>query len=79
MFKKHQNFKKIVIFAIFVCFIIMAFTGTLKFRELLRPFNIPYSQLPMRQVSTLHDWTGITLILLIIIHLIFQRLWFKKK
>jgi hypothetical protein len=55
-----------------LCFIIVALTGVLKFRELLRPFNIPYDKLPMKQVSILHDWTGIILILLIFMHFVFQ-------
>ena len=65
--------KKLLIITMFVCFIILALTGILKFRELLRPFNIPYDKLPMQQVSILHDWTGIILILLIFMHLVFQR------
>lgn len=65
--------KKLLIITMFVCFIILALTGILKFRELLRPFNIPYDKLPMQQVSILHDWTGIILILLIFTHLVFQR------
>jgi predicted ferric reductase len=52
---------------------IMALTGILKFRELLRPFNIPYDKLPMQQIYILHDWTGLILILLIFTHLIFPR------
>lgn len=67
--------KKILIIAMLVCFIIMALTGILKSRELLRPLNIPYDKLPMARISTLHDWTGIILVLLIIIHLIFNRAW----
>jgi cytochrome b subunit of formate dehydrogenase len=71
--------KKILTFAMFLCFIIIALTGILKFRELLRPLNIPYDQLPMKQISLFHDWIGIIFIFLIIIHLIFQKLWFKKR
>ena len=70
--------KKIVISGMVACFIVMTFTGILKFRELLQPFHIPYDQLPMRQISVLHDWTGVIFILLIIIHLILQRKWFAS-
>lgn len=66
--------KKLLIITMFVCFIILALTGILKFRELLRPFNIPYDKLPMQQVSILHDWTGIILILLIFMHLVFKEI-----
>ena len=62
-----------------LCFIIVALTGFLKFRELLRPFNIPYNKLPMKQVSILHDWTGILLILLVFTHFVFQRSINSKK
>lgn len=64
--------KKLLIIAMILCFIIVALTGVLKFRELLRPFNIPYDKLPMKQVSILHDWTGLILILLIFMHFVFQ-------
>lgn len=62
-----------------VCFTVLALAGILKFRELLRPFNIPYNQLPMKQISILHDWAGITLIFLILIHVFIQRSWFASK
>ena len=62
-----------------ICFTFSALTGILKFRELLRPLNIPYENLPIKQISILHDWAGVILVLLIIIHLIFQRAWFKKR
>jgi cytochrome b subunit of formate dehydrogenase len=74
-----NNFKKTLIFTMILCFIVMATTGILKFRELLRPLNIPYDQLPMKQISLFHDWVGIIFIFLIIIHLFLQRLWFKKR
>lgn len=67
--------KKILVFIMFVGFIFLASTGILKFRELLRPFNIPYDRLPMRQISTFHDWTGASLVFLTIIYLVF----FQKK
>jgi len=67
--------KKILISAMVLCFTVLSLAGILKFRELLKPFNIPYDKLPMSRISTLHDWAGIILIFLILIHLIIQ---FKK-
>lgn len=61
-----------------ICFTVLASAGILKFRELLRPFDIPYNKLPMRQISVLHDWAGVVLIFLIFIHLFTQRSWFVK-
>ncbi|MFA6184776.1 MAG: molybdopterin-dependent oxidoreductase [Candidatus Shapirobacteria bacterium] len=68
--------KKILIIAIVICFTVLSLAGILKFHELLKPFNIPYNNLPMSQISVLHDWAGLTLIFLILIHLIVQRSWF---
>jgi hypothetical protein len=64
--------KKILISAMVICFLVLSLSGILKFRELLKPLNIPYDKLPMSQISILHDWTGIIFIFLILIHLIIQ-------
>jgi uncharacterized membrane protein len=71
--KKISTSKKILIPIMIACFAIMFLTGILKFRELLRPFNIPYNQLPMQQISVVHDRAGVLLLLLIIVHLILNR------
>ena len=63
--------------AMTVTFIVMLLTGILKFRELLRPFNIPYDQLPMQQISVIHDRAGVLLIVLIIGHLMLNRRRFR--
>lgn len=70
--------KKILIIAMVLCFFVIALTGILKFRELLRPFNIPFDKLPIQQISILHDWAGIALVFLIVLHLIYQKTWFKR-
>lgn len=74
--KKDSLTKKIVISAMILAFIIGASTGILKFRELLRPFNIPYDKLPMQQISVWHDWANFIFVFLIFIHLFLQRFWF---
>ncbi len=64
-----------LIIAMILCFLVMAITWVLKFRELLRPLNIPYDKLPMQQITILHDRTGIIILILIVIHLIVKRGW----
>ncbi len=54
-------------------FITLVFTGLMKFPELqifLGLYNYP---LPWRTISYLHDWSGVALSLLIIIHLWLNR------
>jgi hypothetical protein len=57
-------------------FSVMAFTGILKSRELLRPLSIPYDKLPMDKISNAHDVAGPILILTIILHLLLKKYWF---
>ena len=59
-----------------VCFIILAGTGIIKHRELLKMFGVTNNLLPMKEISILHDWAGVALIILIVLHLIVQRGWF---
>lgn len=74
--KKRGWQKNLLISAMLICFIVLAFTGILKFREILRYLHIPYDKLPNYQISTIHDWSGLILIILILLHLILQRSWF---
>jgi hypothetical protein len=51
-------------------FLSLAVTGIIKFPGLMQKFGISYIQLPMTQISFVHDWSGILLILLVAAHLI---------
>jgi hypothetical protein len=60
-------------------FISLVLTGLLKFPELqvfLGLFNYP---LPWRTLSYLHDWSGVVLGALILIHLWLNRRWFAAE
>jgi cytochrome b subunit of formate dehydrogenase len=58
-----------------ITFILTALTGILKFPGLIFKFGLTYKDLPMKTLSTIHDWSGIIMVLLVLIHLIFHFKW----
>ncbi|MFC1691302.1 DUF4405 domain-containing protein [Nanoarchaeota archaeon] len=52
-----------------ITFISVATTGIIKFPGLLSKFSISYRNLPMRQISILHDWSGIVMAALVLVHI----------
>jgi hypothetical protein len=54
---------------------ISAVTGFLKFTLLMRTFGLTGIVLPLAQMSDIHDWSGITLSLLVLVHLFLNRAW----
>jgi hypothetical protein len=53
-----------------VAFILVAITGILKF-----PGWFGYLQLPWRTLSKIHDWSGITMAVLVLVHLVLHWNW----
>jgi hypothetical protein len=53
-----------------ISLISVALTGLIKFPGLLRFFGINYLQLPIGIISLIHDWSGIVLSALVLLHLI---------
>ena len=58
-----------------IAFITMFITGLTKFPGLLQSFGINRSNLPMGDISKLHDWTGITMLALVSMHLLLNWKW----
>ena len=62
-----------------IVFAVVAVIGILKFPGLIPYFGMSYMLLPIGDLSTLHDWLGMTLIVLIIVHVsINWRLLWRK-
>ena len=66
-------FKRFVIISMFLDFIALAVTGIVKFPELQRYLIFIYKYLPASRISMIHEFSGIILFLLIIIHLFLKR------
>ncbi len=67
------NLKKLLILLLVVTFFISLITGLIKFPEFQRFFSFVYNYTSAAKISWLHDFSGLTFIALIILHLIVQR------
>ena len=56
-------------------FTLLFFTGILKFPRLLPSLGLRHAFLPMNTISLVHDWSGITLGILIMLHLALHCRW----
>lgn len=60
-----------------IFFISLFITGIIKFPGLLQTLNIGiyHRDLPMYEINAIHDWSGITLGVLVFIHLMLHWNW----
>lgn len=60
-----------------ISFLIVTVTGIVKFGKLLGAvgINLTYSELPMKTISAWHDWSGVALVFLVLVHLILNFDW----
>jgi len=61
-----------------IAFLFVLITGILKYPGLLPAFGIYHSELPMAQISRLHDWSGIILATLVFLHLALHWTWIVR-
>ncbi|NYT08021.1 MAG: DUF4405 domain-containing protein [Methanomicrobiales archaeon] len=67
--------KYIVDVGLAVSFILCFITGVIKFPGFLRAIDATHRVLPMRDLTIIHDWTGILMGLLVAVHLILNYRW----
>lgn len=65
-----KKFRQVLFYLLLVSFLILAVTGILKFPELQKFFSFIYTFIPPSAVTFFHDWSGIILTLLIILHIV---------
>ena len=65
--------RRSVIIAMFFDFLVLACTGLVRFPELRRYFLFVYDYFSAGTISWLHDWSGLLLLFLIIVHLVLKR------
>ena len=58
-----------------IVFLFSFVTGFFKFMVLMRAFGLVDIVLPLALMSDIHDWAGITLGFLVLIHLVLNRAW----
>lgn len=68
--------QKINIISLLLSFFVLASTGVIKFLAIYNIFNFEYEIISRYTFNILHDWSGIILVLFIIIHLLFKNQYF---
>ena len=53
-------------------------TGLLKFPELIRYIALSGLVLPYNEISFAHDWSGVILVVLVVIHVAFNGRWLDR-
>ena len=61
--------------ALFITAVICIVTGLIKFPELIRFVALPGLVLPFNGISLAHDWSGVLLLVLVILHLALNWKW----
>ena len=77
-FKTENKLKNLLIILLLASFFVNMVTGLIKFPELQRYFLFVYDHISASGLSMIHDYSGLLLIILIIIHLIVKRRWLMK-
>ncbi|MBU0530203.1 MAG: DUF4405 domain-containing protein [Nanoarchaeota archaeon] len=63
-----------------ISFIMVFITGVIKFPGLLSYLGISYASIPIGDISTLHNWSGIFMAVLVFIHLALHwRILFRRR
>jgi hypothetical protein len=58
-----------------ISFILVFITGVIKFPELIRYLGLRHRDIPMYEITLIHDWSGIFMGILVFIHLLLHWKW----
>jgi hypothetical protein len=53
-----------------ISFLLSFFTGIIKWPGLIQKFGLTPQELPMRTLSSIHDWSGLVMGLLVFVHIV---------
>jgi hypothetical protein len=67
--------KYIVDVGLAISFILCFVTGVIKFPGFIRAIGATHRVLPMRDLTLIHDWTGVLMGLLVLAHLVLNYRW----
>ena len=74
---KKQVIKYIVDIGLLISFLIVTITGIFKFPGIREHLGCVYEVIPRAQMAMIHDWSGVALVVLVLIHLILNFNWIK--
>ena len=61
-----------------ISFLVLALTGLFKWPSLMMNFSGVYGIIDFRLMSKIHDWSGVVLVLFILVHLCLNWTWIKS-
>lgn len=72
-----NKIKYFVDIGMFTSFILVFVTGIIKFGKFLKAIgiNLNYKELPMKEITMIHDWSGVFMGIFILVHLILNFDW----
>lgn len=71
-----------------ISFLMVSITGIIKFPRIIRYIGLRHKDIPIGTISSIHDWSGLIMVMLVLVHLILHFNWivcmtknifFKKK
>ncbi len=65
----------IVDLGLIVSFLAAFITGLIKFPGLLRSLGVETAGIPFREISRLHDWSGLVMGILVLVHIALNLSW----
>jgi hypothetical protein len=77
-FDLKKNLKNLLTASLFLVFLSSLITGLIKFPEFQKFFSYVFNYTSVAKISWLHDFSGLALIILIVIHLIMKRKGLKE-
>ena len=73
--KKRTVVNYFVDIGMLIAFVLVVITGIFKWPSLLPALGIPYSAVPLAAFTYIHDWAGLILSILAIIHVVLHWKW----
>jgi len=74
-----NNLKQFLTFLMLISFLILAVTGIVRVPEIQRYFLFIYNYIPASKLAFVHDWSGVVTVVLVFVHLFFERRWFASR
>ena len=71
-----NSLKPFLTFLMLASFLVLAVTGIVRVPEIQRYFIFVYDYISPSRLAFIHDWSGVVTVILIFVHLFFERRWF---
>jgi hypothetical protein len=74
----HNTLNYIISIVLIISYVLLFTTGIIKFPSFLSAIGINLLNVPINEVSLIHDWSGVVAVFLSIVHLILNFNWLKS-